>query len=186
MGWWGDSACTPAGGCSPRCTPRGLTAPGHARGRSRPCQMGNLPAAVPGGRPCTSPRPPHHPSLPPRYAGGRRAPLDAASRPAPLRPPHQPDPPAFQAPQRCCRLAHSPGGWTPSPGTDCPWRGGLASADRTKGQFFDKVHNYWTAHARHMVERTSRTHSHKPLNLVLILFIGYIDLKNNQNRIKRF
>jgi transposase len=28
-------------------------------------------------------------------------------------------------------------------------------------------------------KRTSRTHSHKPLNLLLIFFIGYIDLKNN-------
>jgi hypothetical protein len=27
--------------------------------------------------------------------------------------------------------------------------------------------------------RTSRTHSHKPLNLLITLFIGHIDLKNN-------
>ena len=29
------------------------------------------------------------------------------------------------------------------------------------------------------LDRTSRTHSHKPLNLLFILFSGYIDLKNN-------
>ena len=34
--------------------------------------------------------------------------------------------------------------------------------------------------------RTSRTHSHKALNLLAISFMGHIDLKNNENRIKRF
>jgi len=36
------------------------------------------------------------------------------------------------------------------------------------------------------LERTSRTHSHKALNLLAISFMGHIDLKNNENRIKRF
>jgi hypothetical protein len=34
--------------------------------------------------------------------------------------------------------------------------------------------------------RTSRSHLHNPLNLLIIYFIGYTGLKNNQNRINEF
>jgi hypothetical protein len=37
-----------------------------------------------------------------------------------------------------------------------------------------------------LFRRTSRSHSHKLLNLFDILSIGYTGLKNNQNRINRF
>ena len=76
-----------------------------------------------------------------------------ASRPAPLLPRHHPDPPAFPAPSAAAARPQ-PRDWTPSPCTERHWHGGLASADRTKCQFFDKVHNYGTAHARPMVEHT--------------------------------
>ena len=35
-------------------------------------------------------------------------------------------------------------------------------------------------------KRTSRSHSHKLLNLLSLSFMGHADLKNNQNRINRF
>jgi hypothetical protein len=34
-------------------------------------------------------------------------------------------------------------------------------------------------YSSHVLERTSRTHLHKPLNLLVILFIGHTVLKNN-------
>ena len=41
-------------------------------------------------------------------------------------------------------------------------------------------------HATGLSQRTSRSHSYKPLNLLNISFMGYIGLKNNQNRINAF
>ena len=37
-----------------------------------------------------------------------------------------------------------------------------------------------------VLDRTSRTHSHKPLNLLAVPFMEHIGLKNNENRIKKF